>query len=127
MSEHGTPDDLKSLGERLDKARRDREAEAGRDGKVVGYREGAFGFAFRIGLDLVIPLVGGVGLGWLIDGWLGTRPWAMVVLFFLGAGAGMMNVYRAVMGLGSAVGYRPAERREERPTRENGARPLDEE
>ncbi len=30
----------------------------------------------------------------------------MVVFFFLGVAAGMLNVYRAVMGLGGAVGFR---------------------
>lgn len=121
MSEHGTPDDLKSLGERLDKARREREAAERRDGTAGGRPEGSFGFAFRIGVDLVVPLAGGVGIGWLIDGWLGTRPWVMIVFFFLGAAAGMLNVYRAVMGLGGAVGYRPAGPREEQQARRDAA------
>ena len=30
----------------------------------------------------------------------------MVVFFFLGVAAGMLNVYRAVAGLGGAVGFR---------------------
>ncbi len=42
-----------------------------------------------------------------MDKWLGTRPWGMVVFFFLGVAAGMLNVYRAVAGMGGAVGFRP--------------------
>ena len=34
------------------------------------------------------------------------RPWGMIVLFFLGVAAGMLNVYRAVTGISGAVGYR---------------------
>jgi ATP synthase protein I len=45
-------------------------------------------------------------LGWAIDRWLGTRPWGMIVLFFLGVAAGMLNVYRAVTGVSVPVGYR---------------------
>jgi ATP synthase protein I len=45
-------------------------------------------------------------LGWAIDRWLGTRPWVMLVMFFLGVAAGMLNVYRAVTRTGGAVGYR---------------------
>ena len=45
-------------------------------------------------------------IGYGLDRWLGTRPWATIVLFFLGVAAGMLNVYRAVAGIKTAVGYR---------------------
>ena len=45
-------------------------------------------------------------VGWAIDHWLGTRPWGIIVLFFLGVAAGMLNVYRAVTGISTAAGYR---------------------
>jgi ATP synthase protein I len=61
--------------------------------------------AFRIGTELVAALVVGVGGGVLIDSWLDCRPWGMVIGFVLGAGGGVSNVYRAVNGLGYAVGY----------------------
>ena len=60
----------------------------------------------RIGMEFVVAIVVATGLGWVIDQWAGTRPWATIVLFFLGVGAGMVNVYRAVAGLGMGVGYR---------------------
>ena len=47
-----------------------------------------------------------VGRRWAIDRVLGTRPFAMIVLFFLGVAAGMLNVYRAITGQGAAVGFR---------------------
>lgn len=67
------------------------------------------GFALRIGIELVAALAVGVGIGFLLDRWLGTAPWLMVVFFFLGSAAGFLNVYRAVSGYGYAAGYsRPA-------------------
>ena len=64
------------------------------------------GFAFRIGTELVVGIVVGVGIGLGLDYWLGTKPWLMIVFFFLGAGAGMLNVYRTVTGIGHAIGYK---------------------
>ena len=37
----------------------------------------------------------GVGIGWLLDRWLGTLPLFLLIFFFLGAAAGLLNVYRA--------------------------------
>lgn len=55
-------------------------------------------------------MVVGVGGGIVLDRWLGTAPWGLIVLFFLGAGAGVLNVYRTVTGVGYAVGYRRPEK-----------------
>ena len=43
--------------------------------------------------------------GLALDRWLGTTPLFRVVLFFIGAAAGMMNVWRAATGRGMAAGY----------------------
>ena len=66
------------------------------------------GFALRIGVEIVAALIVGVGIGLLLDWWLGTKPWFLVVFFVLGAAAGFMNVFRVVGGLGGQVGYRRA-------------------
>jgi len=71
-------------------------------------------YAMRIGSELVAALIVGVGLGWLLDRWLGTGPWLMILFFFVGGAAGVMNVYRLVEGKDSAIGWR-------RPTRRSGA------
>ena len=63
--------------------------------------------AFTIATHLVAGLGVGAFLGYWLDRWLGTSPWLLIVLFFLGAGAGMMNVYRMVTGMDMAAGYRP--------------------
>ena len=97
MATEPPPPNLDELEQRLRKARPE-PARDGADGAAD--RPRAMGLAFRVAVELVSALAVGVGLGWLIDRWLGTSPWAMVVMFFLGAAAGMLNVYRAVEGLG---------------------------
>jgi ATP synthase protein I len=64
------------------------------------------GLAFRVGAELVSALIVGVGLGLLLDRWLGTAPWGLLLMFLLGSAAGMLNVYRAVSGLGYGVGFK---------------------
>jgi ATP synthase protein I len=106
MSESRPPDPLARLGEKIDQAR----AQHVRRQPAVSDRSSlqqGLGLGFRIGIELVVAIVVATGLGWLIDRWFGTRPWGMIVLFFLGVAAGMLNVYRAVTGVSGPVGYRP--------------------
>jgi len=108
MGEEERPPSLDELGERLRAAQDHRAADRRREGRLSGSAPGmsGVGLAFRIGVELVSALAVGVGIGMLLDWWLGTRPWFLLVFFLLGAAAGMLNVYRAAMGLGLAVGYR---------------------
>ena len=105
MSEGRPPDPLARLGEEIDKARaeRVRGQPAVADHSVL---QQGLGLGVRIGIELVVAMAVATGLGWAIDRWLGTRPWGMIVLFFLGVAAGMLNVYRAVTGISGPVGYR---------------------
>jgi ATP synthase protein I len=111
MSDSGPPDPLARLGERLDKARARRSS----DSSVAGSSDNAaiqqgVGLGFRIGMEFLVAIVVATGLGWAIDSWLGTRPWGIIVLFFLGVGAGMVSVYRAVAGIRMPVGSRPLDK-----------------
>ena len=105
MSEGKPPDSLERLGERIDKARANRVRAQPVTGDRSALQQG-IGSGFRIGIELVVAIGVATGLGWALDQWLGTRPWGMIVLFFLGVAAGMLNVYRAVTGITAPVGYR---------------------
>jgi ATP synthase protein I len=105
MSEGTPPDPLARLGERLDKARAGRTDPRPVIRGQSSLQQG-LGLGFRIGVELVVAVVVATGLGWAIDRWLGTRPWGLIVLFFLGVAAGMWNVYRAVAGIGLVAGQR---------------------
>lgn len=112
MDERDTQDPLRDLKQRLDTARRGRgrpASDTDSDGGVSDART-ALSFGMRIGLELVVAVAVGVAIGWAFDRWLGTRPWAMILFLFLGIGAGMWNVYRAVSGMGMAMGFKNANR-----------------
>lgn len=107
MDERDTQDPLRDLGQRLDRARSDRQRSASRIPQGgAGVSQSALGLALRIGIELVVAVVVATGIGWAFDRWLGTRPWGMIVGFFLGVATGMVNVWRTVSGMGMAVGYR---------------------
>ena len=104
MEEDGPPPSLKDLENRLSRARA-RKPQEGRRAE-----SSAVGQAFRIAAELVSGLLVGLAAGWFLDRWLGTGPWLLIVFFFLGAAAGILNVYRATKGYGLAVGYKKRDR-----------------
>ena len=66
---------------------------------------GGVALAGRVTTELVAGVVVGTFIGWAFDNWFGTTPTLMVVFFFLGSAAGMMNVWRALTGRGMAAGF----------------------
>jgi ATP synthase protein I len=99
------PPSLEDLDARL-RAAQDRGDAPTKDTSSAPSMSG-FGLAFRVGIELVAALGVGVGIGWFLDSWLGTKPWFLVAFFFLGSAAGFLNVWRAVSGIGLGPGYRP--------------------
>ena len=61
------------------------------------------GAALRVTVDLVAGIAVGTFIGWLLDGWLDTRPWFMIAFFVLGAAAGFRNVIRTAQRLDEAA------------------------
>ncbi len=110
MTEQKPKNSRSDLDNRISRFRKEQDIAAGR---IVHSRSrnNGFGFAVRIGTELVAALVIGVGFGILLDNWLGTKPWLMLLFFLLGAAAGIFNVYRVVQDQGGAIGYKPARRR----------------
>ena len=58
--------------------------------------KGSFmGIAFKLGTELVAAVAVGTIIGFILDSWFDTKPWLILIFFFLGAVAGMLNVIRA--------------------------------
>jgi ATP synthase protein I len=89
--EDGAGKQQTSLEERLQAAHR---AEAERTRKASppprkGYQQGS-----RVLTELIAGPAGGALIGWLLDRWLETSPWLLLVMLFLGIGVAFRNIYR---------------------------------
>ena len=59
-------------------------------------KRGSFmGSAFKLGTELVAAVAVGTIIGFILDTVFDTKPWLIIIFFFLGAAAGMLNVIRA--------------------------------
>ena len=59
-------------------------------------KRGSFmGNAFKLGTELVAAVAVGTIIGFILDTLFDTKPWLIIIFFFLGAAAGMLNVVRA--------------------------------
>jgi ATP synthase protein I len=106
MSDNTPPEELEDLDSRLFRAHEKSRANKEPDSSIGKEELTGYSMAIRIGTEMVAALIVGVGIGYFLDYWLETKPWFLVVFFFLGAGAGVVNVYRAASGLGMAPGYK---------------------
>jgi ATP synthase protein I len=52
------------------------------------------GLAYAAGFSLFAGVVAGLLAGWLLDRWLGTKPWLLVTGLVLGAAAGFYELVR---------------------------------
>ena len=60
-----------------------------------GEKKGSFmGSAFKLGTELVAAVAVGTIIGFILDNWFDTKPWLIIIFFFLGAAAGLLNVMR---------------------------------
>ena len=109
MSEERPERELDALEARLREARGEAEDISPESKDKNQPPANALSLAFRVGVELVSALAIGVAIGWLLDQWLDTRPWLMLVFIFLGGAAGILNVYRMARGFGYAAGYKKEE------------------
>lgn len=85
---------LRALGRKLDQAAAENKREAEAQPSSGGMQ--GVGLAFRVAAEFASGVLVGAGLGWLVDHFLGTSPWGLIVLLLLGFVAGVLNVLRAV-------------------------------
>ena len=57
------------------------------------------GIAFKMSTELVSAVVVGTIIGFILDNWFDTKPWLILIFFFLGVIAGIYNVIRSAKNL----------------------------
>lgn len=80
---------LEDLDKKLERAKSAREGS-----RLEKESPAGMGYAFRLATEMAAALVVGVGIGWLVDAWLETGPWGLLVFLFVGFVAGILNAYR---------------------------------
>ena len=54
----------------------------------------SMGSAFKLSTDLVAHVAVGTIIGFILDNWFDTKPWLIIIFFFLGSTAGILNVIK---------------------------------
>ncbi|MAI10338.1 MAG: hypothetical protein CBD27_05025 [Rhodospirillaceae bacterium TMED167] len=110
MNEDKNPQSEEDFDTRLRRAR----GNGGKDGRggASGDSQTGKGMAFRIGTEIVVAVAVGGGIGFLIDTWLDTKPWFLIVFLLLGNMAGLWNVFRVTSNQGYAAGFESSKRRD---------------
>ena len=83
-------DKLQKLKERID------TAETTNSPPPKQRKQSGAGFGFKISTEIIAALVVGVGIGLIVDKYLGTKPFGLIIFFIFGAIAGFLNVYRVM-------------------------------
>ena len=55
----------------------------------------SIGTAFKLSTELVSAVAVGTIIGFILDKTFGTKPWLILIFFFVGVVAGIINVFRS--------------------------------
>jgi len=105
MSEERPSPSLEELEAKLKAARGQCEVTGAKSGGSKAEAGNGLGVALKVGVEFVSAVGVGVAIGLLLDYWLETKPWLMIVFFLLGSAAGFLNIFRTMSGYGYAAGY----------------------
>jgi len=90
------------LEARIARAQSERRAE--RSGRTDATNTATgMGKGLRLGSEFVAAILVGLGIGWLLDSWLNTTPWLMLVMMMFGFAAGVLNVVRSASEMNKAA------------------------
>tara|TARA_A100000164_G_scaffold274327_1_gene246336 strand:- start:717 stop:986 length:270 start_codon:yes stop_codon:yes gene_type:complete len=53
------------------------------------------GQAFKMSTELVSAVLVGTIIGFILDNWFDTKPWLIIIFFFVGVAAGITNVIKS--------------------------------
>ena len=66
-----------------------------RNPEEKNYQKSSFGKAFQLSTELVSAVLVATIIGFILDNWFGTKPWLIIIFFFIGVAAGITNVVRS--------------------------------
>ena len=84
---------LRDLGKQLGRHHSDGPSDS-EPGQRSTADTSAIARGFRLSTELVAGVLVGTGIGLLLDRWLGSSPFGMIVFLLLGFVAGVLNVMR---------------------------------
>ena len=59
----------------------------------------SFGKAFQLSTELVSAVLVATIIGFILDNWFDTKPWLILIFFFIGVIAGILNVVRSAKNM----------------------------
>ena len=59
----------------------------------------SIGTAFKMSAELVSAVVVGTIIGFILDKTFGTKPWLILIFFFVGVVAGILNVFKSAKNM----------------------------
>ena len=59
------------------------------------------GIAFKMSTEMVAAVAVGTIIGFILDNWFGTKPWLILIFFFVGVAAGILNVVKSAKNMQS--------------------------
>ena len=65
------------------------------DSEEKNGQKSSLGVAFKMSTELVSAVAVGTIIGFILDNWFGTKPWLILIFFFIGVIAGILNVIRS--------------------------------
>ncbi len=83
------PDDLKTRL-KIAKSKYKNKNQSNKDNE-----KSSFGKAFQLSTELVSAVLVATIIGFILDNWFDTKPWLIIIFFFIGVAAGIMNVIRS--------------------------------
>lgn len=54
-------------------------------------------WAMRVGIEIAASTMMGLGAGYILDRWLDTRPWFLILFALFGIVAGFVNLYHVMV------------------------------
>ena len=66
-----------------------------KEDKNRGTNAASLGKALKISTELVSAVVVGTIIGFILDNTFGTKPWLILIFFFVGVIAGIVNVFKS--------------------------------